>query len=58
VTFKDLQKLIQHSQLDTRKELFKPLQGKPLWIWNIQEHKREDIKTSGHCCFNHIIGLP
>jgi hypothetical protein len=27
-------------------------------IWNIEEHKQEDIKTNGDCCFNHIIGLP
>jgi late competence protein required for DNA uptake (superfamily II DNA/RNA helicase) len=25
---------------------------------NIQEHKQEDIRTNGDCCFNHIIGLP
>jgi hypothetical protein len=25
--------------------------------WNVEEHKQEDIKTSGGC-FNHIIGLP
>ena len=30
----------------------------PFWIWNIEEHKAEDIKTKGDCCFNHIIGLP
>jgi hypothetical protein len=23
-----------------------------------QQHKQEDIKTKGDCCFNHIIGLP
>jgi hypothetical protein len=27
---------------------------KPFWIWNIEEHKKQDI---GDCCFNHIIGL-
>jgi hypothetical protein len=48
VVFKDLQKLVVHSQQeDARKELFQRLQGKPFWIWNIAEHKREDIKTSG-----------
>jgi len=25
---------------------------------NVQEHKQEDIRTNGDCCFNHIIGLP
>jgi hypothetical protein len=37
--------------------LFERLQNKPFWIWNIDEHKQEDIKTNGRCCFNHIIGL-
>jgi hypothetical protein len=27
-------------------------------IWNIEEHKQEDIIRNGSCCFNHIIGLP
>jgi hypothetical protein len=59
VVFKDLQKLVQHSQQEnTRKELFQKLHNKPFWIWNIAEHKQEDIKTNGDCCFNHIIGLP
>jgi hypothetical protein len=59
VVFKDLQKLVQHSQQEnTRKVLFQRLQNKPFWIWNIEEHKQEDIKTNGDCCFNHIIGLP
>jgi hypothetical protein len=34
------------------------LRNKPLWIWDIEEHEQEDIKTNGDCCFNHIIGLP
>jgi hypothetical protein len=34
------------------------LKDKPFWIWNIEEHKQEDIRTNGDCCFNHIIGLP
>jgi hypothetical protein len=21
------------------------------WIWNIEEHKREDVRTEGGCCF-------
>jgi hypothetical protein len=61
MVFKDLQKLVSQSQQqqeNTLKELFKQLQGKPFWIWNIAEHKQQDIKTNGDCCFNHIIGLP
>ena len=34
------------------------MQNKPFWIWDVLEHKHEDIKTIGNCCFNHIIGLP
>ena len=59
VVFNGLQKLVQHSQQEnTRKELFQKLQNKPFWIWNIAEHKQEDTKTNGDCCFNDIIGLP
>ena len=25
---------------------------------DIEEHKQEDARTHGDCCFNHIIGLP
>jgi hypothetical protein len=59
LTFKDLQKLVSQSlRENTRKEIFEMLQGKPFWNWNIEEHKQEDVKTNGDCCFNHIIGLP
>ena len=59
IVFKDLQKLVSHSQREnTSKELFQRMQGKPFWVWNIEEHKQQDIKTNGDCCFNHIIGLP
>jgi hypothetical protein len=59
VVFKDLQKLVQQSQQQQHQNiLFQRLQSKPFWIWNIVEHKQQDIKTNGDCCFNHIIGLP
>jgi hypothetical protein len=60
VTFKDLKKrvsletTIQQQQSKT----LELLRNKPFWIWNIEEHKQEDIKTNGDCYFNHIIGLP
>ena len=38
--------------------MFDRLCNKPFWIWDVEEHKQEDIKTNGDCCFNHIIGLP
>ena len=59
LAFKDLKKIIslkvsqqQHSKLS------EILHNKPFWIWNIEGHKHEDIRTNGDCCFNHIIGLP
>jgi hypothetical protein len=59
IVFTDLHKLVSHSeQENTRKVLFQRLHGKPFWIWDKQQHKLEDIKTDGDCCFNHIIGLP
>lgn len=59
MTFKDLKRrvsleTIQQQQLN----VFERLCNKPFWIWDIQEHKKEDVKTKGRCCFNHIIGLP
>jgi hypothetical protein len=56
MTFKDLKKRINNQQQQTQS--FGELQNKPFWIWNIDEHKLEDIRTKGECCFNHIIGLP
>jgi hypothetical protein len=59
IVFKDLQKLVSNQQQEnTRKELFARLQDKPFWIWDKQQHKQEDIRTDGECCFNHIISLP
>jgi hypothetical protein len=58
VTFKDLKKWVtlEASQQQTR--FFDRLIHKPFWIWDKYQHKLEDIKTNGDCCFNHIIGLP
>ena len=59
IVFKDMRKLVSQSQQEnTRKQLFRRLQRKPFWIWDKQQHKLEDIRTDGDCCFNHIIGLP
>jgi hypothetical protein len=59
ILFKDLHKLVSSQQQETtRKELFQQLHGKPFWIWDKEQHKLEDIRTDGDCCFNHIIGLP
>jgi hypothetical protein len=38
IVFKDLQKLVSHSQQQNKsKELFQRLQGKPFWMWDIAE---------------------
>jgi hypothetical protein len=59
VTFKDLQKLVEsQSQPGQTSPLFDRLANKPFWYWDQQQHKQQDIKTKGDCCFNHIIGLP
>lgn len=58
MTFKDLKKRIALEQSPQQIELFELFKNKPFWIWDIKEHKQEDIQTDGHCCFNHIIGLP
>jgi hypothetical protein len=58
VTFKELQKLVQSQSSLEQPQLLQRLRGKPFWIWDQQQHKQEDIKTKGDCCFNHIIGLP
>jgi hypothetical protein len=58
VTFKDLKKRVTLEITQQQSGLFERLRNKPFWIWNIEEHKQQDIKTNGDCCFNHIIGLP
>jgi hypothetical protein len=55
--FKDLKKRFSDTtQLQDR--FYEILRNKRFWIWDIAEHKQEDVKTNGNCCFNHIIGLP
>jgi hypothetical protein len=58
LTFKDLKKRVSLEVAQQQSKLLERLQNKTFWIWNVDEHKREDIKTNGDCCFNHIVGLP
>jgi hypothetical protein len=59
LTFKDLRKKVSSNQeIQQRNKLFCRVRSKPFWIWDLEEHKHEDIQTKGDCCFNHIIGLP
>jgi hypothetical protein len=59
VPFKELKKIVSLETITQQQSrLTERLHNKPFWIWNIEEHKQEDIKTNGNCCFNHFIGLP
>ena len=58
MTFKDLKKRVTLETSHKQSRLFEKLLNKPFWIWDKQQHKQEDIRTDGDCCFNHIIGLP
>ncbi len=58
MTFKDLKKKVSLEIIQQQFKLLDVYKDKPFWIWNIDKHKQEDIKTDGDCCFNHIIGLP
>jgi hypothetical protein len=58
VTFKDLKKKVSLETTVQQTRHFERFLNKPFWIWNIEEHRQEDIRTNGDCCFNHIIGLP
>jgi hypothetical protein len=58
LTFKDLKKRVGLEITSQQTKLLERLLNKPFWIWDIEEHKQEDIRTDGDCCFNHIIGLP
>jgi hypothetical protein len=59
MTFKHLKKkILQLEPSSQQTRFFELLHGKPFWIWDIQQHKAEDFRTRGLCCFNHIIGLP
>ena len=58
MTFKELKKRVSLETTEQQTKLFERLHNKPFWIWNIDEHKLEDVRTDGDCCFNHIINLP
>ena len=65
MTFKDLQRLIG-SQSDVNhfpnnpqeNLLLAKLRNRPFWLWDSKFHKEKNRIQRGHCCFNHIIGLP
>jgi hypothetical protein len=51
LTFKDLKKRVSLELTHQESILFERLKNKPFWIWNIEEHKQEDIKTNGDLLF-------
>jgi hypothetical protein len=57
LTFKDLKKRLS-LEIAQQSRLFERIQNKPFWIRAKEQHKLEDIRTDGDCCFNHNIGLP
>ena len=62
MTFKDLQKVIEsqpdYTSYSSQQSELERLRGKLFWIWDQQQHKQEDIRTKGQCCFWHIIKCP
>jgi hypothetical protein len=42
VTFKDLKKRVTLEEPHQQSSIFEKLQNKPFWIWDIEEHKKED----------------
>src|SRR5690242_8746026 len=60
VTFKELKKRVALAETTQQQQskIFDRLCNKPFWIWDQQQHRLEDSKTNGDCCFNHMIGLP
>jgi hypothetical protein len=58
LTFRDLQKVIESQVGPGHSQQLQRQKDKPSWIWDPTQHKQEDIKTKGDCCFNHIIGSP
>jgi hypothetical protein len=57
VTFKELQRLVE-SQPQGQNNLSLKFRNKEFWIFDPGRHEQKDRATKGHCCFNHIIGLP
>lgn len=55
MTFKDLQKLVD-SQQQSGPVLSTVPKDIPFWIFDPQQHRQEDIRTKGQCCFYHLLG--
>jgi hypothetical protein len=58
VTFRDLQRAVQSNEQNYSIDLQTKLQNKPFWIFDKEQHRLEDIRTKGQCCFWHQIKPP
>ena len=58
MTFKDLQKIILQNTITSSNSKLDIFQGLPFWIWDKEEHRRQDKLNRGKCCFNHILKCP
>jgi hypothetical protein len=58
MTWKELQKVVQSAPESSSNELVIKLRNKPFWIFDKEQHRQEDIRTKGQCCFWHIIKPP
>jgi hypothetical protein len=57
--FRELRRRLERIKREKQRTgRFEVPRGKPFWIWDVKQHKQEDIRTKGRCCFNHCIGLP
>ena len=58
---KDLKRFISNNnnneekeqEVELQSERFRIFKDLPFWISDVEEHKAEDIRTKGQCCFNH-----
>ena len=57
VTFKDLKKRVSLETTQQQSRLTEILHNKSFWIWDIQEHKHEDIITKGNSCWVQSLTL-
>ncbi|HSA74125.1 MAG TPA: hypothetical protein VLD84_09240 [Nitrososphaeraceae archaeon] len=48
MTFKELKKRVSFEITQEQSILLEKLQNKPFWIWNIELHKQEGIRTDGN----------
>ena len=55
MTFKYLKKRVSLELPQQQSTFFRRLHTKPFWIWNVEEHKQEDVKTNGYCCFDSLV---